>query len=177
MATIIDEVPSLYRVIQLDPFRSTPGVTFDLFPMDALPRIDSIDRVIHNPFAQSPGPVGTVERPWYMHEFQDDNLIVLHGRREVEIYTPRHGRIEHFSVTPQSIRKNGTLLVDGGAILVWPSHVFHRIISGEEGSASINLAVRYPGFDIHSNFNIYDLDPGNGWYQIIRKGSEDQQPV
>lgn len=174
MSTLIDQVPGLYSVYRLEPLRRTPGVVFDILPMDILPRIDALDRVLHESSAQSPGPVGTVEHPWYMHQYQDDNLLVLHGSRFVQIYTPEHGRIENFKVTPDAVYKNGELLYQGGAILVWPRYVFHRIVSGKEGSASINLAVHYEGFDIETNFSIYDLDIETGEYRVIRRGSEDQ---
>jgi hypothetical protein len=52
---------------------------------------------------------------------------------------------------------------------------FHRIRSDEEsGSASINFAVRYEGFDVRTNFNVYDLDPVGGKYRMIRAGYLDQ---
>lgn len=173
---IIAEKAGLYKIIALQVFRKTPGVTFDLFPLQAVPHIDSIDRVLHEHSAVSPGPIGSVERPWYMHTAQDDNLIVLHGRREVDIYTAEHGRIEHFTVTPDRIYHNDALIFEGGAILVWPKGVFHRIVSGEEGSASLNLAVHHEGFDIKTNFSIYDLNTETGAYSEIRKGQEDQFP-
>lgn len=174
MTNIIEEVKGMYKIIKLKNFRNTPGVTFDLLPMDMISKINSIDRVIHNKKAISPGPVGNVEHPWYMHEQQDDNLIVLHGIREVDIYTKEHGCVEHFTVTPDKILKNEELLYEGGAILVWSKGVFHRIISGEEGSASLNIAIHYEGFDIQTNFNIYDLDLATGDYKVIRNGFEDQ---
>ena len=172
--TIIDEVPGLYRIIPLLPLRKTPKVTFDCLAMDLLPRIDAIDRVIHEGNAASPGPVGEVARPWYMHPCQDDNLLVLYGTRQVEIYSQGHGRIESFTVTPHQIMKNGELLFEGGAMLVWPCRVFHRVCSDEKGSASLNFAVHYPGFDLRTNFNVYDLDPSTGHYQVIRQGHLDQ---
>lgn len=172
--TIIDEVPGLYRIIALQLLRQTPKVTFDCAPMAFLPRIDAIDRVIHAGSAISPGAVGAVERPWYWHPCQDDNLIVLTGTRQVEIYSQAHGRIEHFTVTPQTISKNGRVIHQGGAMLVWPRGVFHRIGSGEAGSASLNFAVHYPGFDLRTNFNIYDLDPVSGKSWVIREGHLDQ---
>lgn len=171
---IISEKAGLYRIIGLQLFRKTPGVTFDLFPLEAVPHIDSIDRVLHDHSAVSPGAIGDIQRPWYMHTAQDDNLIVLHGRREVDIYTPAHGKIEHFTVTPDKIYHNGELVFEGGAILVWPKGVFHRIVSGEEGSASINLAVHHEGFDIRTNFSIYDLNTDTGAYHVIREGQADQ---
>lgn len=175
MSNIIEEVKDMYKIIKLRNFRNTPGVTFDLFPMDMISKVDSIDRVIHKKAAVSPGPVGDVEYPWYMHQHQDDNLIVLHGRREVDIYTKEHGKVEHFTVTPDKILKNGELIYEGGAILVWSKGVFHRIVSGEEGSASLNIAVHYDGFDINTNFSVYDLNVETGEYKVIRNGFEDQK--
>jgi len=174
--TVIDEVAGLYRILPLTVMRQTAKVTFDCAPMDFLPRIDAIDRVIHQGDALSPGAVGKVERPWYMHPCQEDNLIVLYGRREVEITNRAHGQIERFTVTPQEIRHNGQLVHQGGAMLVWPCFVFHRIRSGAEGSASLNFAVHTQGFDLRTNFNIYDLDPKSGEFQVIREGHLDQFP-
>jgi hypothetical protein len=109
-----------------------------------------------------------------MHPHQEDNLVVLYGTRHVDIYTPEHGKIEHFVVTPTSVYKNGNLIVDGSAMLVWSENVFHRIISGDNGSASINLAVHSSGFDIKNNFDIYDIDLTTGKYEVIREGFKDQ---
>lgn len=171
---VIKEVPGLYRIIALSVFRKTAGVTFDLFPMALVPRIDSIDRVLHDHDAVSPGPVDDIAQPWYMHTAQDDNLIVLSGRREVDIYTQAHGRVEHFTVTPDRVLHNGETVFEGGAVLIWPKGVFHRIVSGSEGSASINLAVHHEDFDIRTNFSIYDLNTETGEYRVIREGHRDQ---
>ena len=84
-----------------------------------------------------------------------DSLIVLHGTRYVELYSPAHGFVEHFTVKPDLILHGRKVLVKGGAILGWPVGVFHRIIScDKEGSASLNLAVHKPGSDSRTNFNI-----------------------
>ena len=171
---ILEEVEGLYRIIKLKVFRRTPGVYFDLMPMQVLPHIDSIDKVIHENSAISPGSVNNVERPWYMHTYQDDNLMVMHGTRFVEIYTPKHGKVENFTVTTNQILKNGQVVFDGSAMLVWPRYVFHRIKSLEDGSASVNFAVHYEGFDIKTNFNVYDLDTATGKYTAIREGWKDQ---
>ncbi|NJD55248.1 MAG: hypothetical protein FIA94_02445 [Nitrospirae bacterium] len=176
-ARIIDEIPGLYRIIPLKVFRRTQNVTFDFVPVDLLLRIDAIDRVIHESYATSPGPVGSIERPWYMHPFQDDNLVVTHGTRHVEIYTHKHGSVERFTVTPHEILRDGEVIYKGGAMLVWPSHVFHRIQSDAAGSASINLAVHYEGFDIRTNFNIYCLDIATGENAVVREGYLDQSPA
>jgi hypothetical protein len=168
-------IQGLYQIIPLKVFRRTPEVYFDILPKEALPRVDGFDRVIHEGGAVSPGPVGNVERPWYMHPHQDDNLMVLHGVRYVELYTKRHGKIESFVVTPHCIEKNNEVVFEGAAMLVWPTAVFHRIVSSNElGSASLNFAVRYEGWNVRTNFNIYDLDPKNGTFRVIREGYLDQ---
>jgi len=171
---IIEEVAGFYRVIALQPFRHTPGVAFDIFPMQYLPKIDGIDRVMHERDALSPGPVEGVARPWYMHTHQQDNLIVLSGVRTVDIYTLEHRRLLTFVVEPDRIVKNGELLYEGPAMLVWPTRVFHRIRSGAQGSASLNFAVRATGIDMRTNFNIYDLDVEANTFRLLRAGSLDQ---
>jgi len=171
---IVDEVPGLYRVIALKPFRRTPGVSFDLVPMEHLPAIAGIDRVMHDGAALSPGPVGDVERPWYMHPHQEDNLIVMRGTRTVDVYTLESRRLETFVVGPDSVTRDGELVYDGPAMLVWPNNVFHRIRSGPDGSASLNFAARSDGFDIKTNFNIYDLDVTKNTFRLLRMGYLDQ---
>jgi hypothetical protein len=137
--------------------------------------VSAFDRVIHARGAVSPGPVGEVARPWYMHTHQVDNLLVLHGIRYVELYTPAHGRVEQFTVTPDLILHGDRVLYSGGAIMGWPLGVFHRIVSCErEGSASLNFALHTPGFDLRSNFSIYALDTATGAHRVIREGHLDQ---
>ena len=171
---IFQEVPGFYRIIKLKLFRKTPGVSFDILAKGQVPKIDAIDRVLHQGGAVSPGPVGDVARPWYLHPHQDDNLMVLSGTRLVDIYTKEHGRMESFVVTPDRIEKDGKILYDGAAMLVWPRNVFHRIRSLEQGSASINLATHYEGWDVRNNFSIYDLDTETGAFKVIREGFKDQ---
>ena len=171
---IIAEISGFYKVVALQPFRKTAGVSFDILPKNLVMKIDAVDRVIHKSSAVSPGPVGDVSEPWYMHPHQDDNLIVLQGTRHVEIYVKSHGRIESFVITPERIEHNSKLLYDGPALLVWPRGVFHRIKSGAEGSASINLATHYEGIDMRTNFNIYDLDTATGKFRVVREGHLDQ---
>jgi hypothetical protein len=101
--------------------------------------------------------------------------MVLHGTRYVEIYTPQHGRVEKFEVTPNRVTMEGGKTYEGAVMLVWPRCVFHRIVScPKAGSASINLAAHFEGFDIRTNFNVYDLDPATGRYQVVREGHLDQ---
>ncbi len=171
---IIEDVQSLYKIISLTKFRETPGVYFDILPKHLIPKIDGFDRVIHEVGAISPGRVADCERPWYMHPDQDDNLMVLQGKRFVDIYTPLYGKIESFEVTPHYIKRDGKIVYEGAAMLVWPRNVFHRIKSADQGSASINFAVRYKNFDIRTNFNIYSLDTQKGTFYTIREGYLDQ---
>lgn len=171
----IPAIEGLYSIIPMRVFRRTPGVAFDVLPHSSLPQVDAFDRVIHTCGAVSPGPVGDIERPWYMHTHQADNLMVLHGERYVELYTPAHGSIEAFNVTADTIRQGDTVLWDGPAMLVWPTGVFHRVNSSAElGSASINLATHIDGWDVRTNFSIYDLDIATGEYRVIREGYLDQ---
>jgi hypothetical protein len=172
---IAQAVPGLYKIIPLQVLRRMKGTLFDLVPIGALPTIDSIDRVIHEDGATSPAPVGDVQRPWYMHPSQEDHLLVLHGKRTVELYSLDHGRVETFVVTASDVSHNGKVVCDSPALLCWPTNVFHRVESDAKvGSASLNLAVHREGFDIRTNFSVYDLDVATGEYQVIRQGHEDQ---
>ena len=130
-----DPIPDLYKIIPFSLLRKTEGVRFDTLEPGNVPKIDAIDRVMHEGGAISPGSVGDVQRPWYMHQHQDDNLMVFHGVRYVDLYTPKHGKIESFVVTPYSIHHDGELLYDGSAMLVWPRYVFHRLGLGQPGHA------------------------------------------
>lgn len=172
-----ETISGLYNIIRLKPFRRTEGVRFDVLIRSDVPKVDAVDRVIHIRGAVSPGAIDDIERPWYMHTHQDDNLLVLSGYRLVDLYTPSHGKIEQFEVTPDSISRNGEILIDEPAILVWPRFVFHRVRSGENGSISVNLATHYDGFNLRDNFNVYDLNPDTGAFRVIREGYLDQMPI
>lgn len=164
-----------YRILPLKEFRRTPGVEFHILSKELIPRVDGVDRVIHASSAWSPGSIGEVERPWYMHTHQDDNLLVLSGKRIVDIYHLPTKKMLTFEITADQIRFEGEIIFDGPAILVWPCGVFHRIISGEDGSASLNLATRYDGYNIKTNFSIYNLDAENGSFEVLRMGELDQR--
>ena len=168
----------LYRLIPLRVLRRTSGVKFDEIVPSDLPLISGIDRVIHKPNSISPGPiedsVPPVKRPWYMHPGQDDNLLVLQGTRYIDIFDPKTKTKASFIVTPDKVYKNDKLYFDGPAMVVWPAGIFHRIISGVEGSISVNLSSRTEKFDIKNNFNIYNLCTKTGEYSILKEGHEDQ---
>ena len=168
----------MYRIIPLRALRSTPNVKFhEIVPSD-IPLMDGVDRVIHHPYAMSPGSCddgpNLVKRPWYMHPAQDDNLLVLQGERYVDIYCPTQRKLASFIVTPDRIYKNNKLYNDSPAMLVWPAGIFHRIVSGGTGSISVNFATRKKGFDIDTNFDIYNLDVETGDHMVIRSGKDDQ---
>jgi len=164
----------MYRIIPLRTLRKTMGVLFDEIVPSDIPKISGIDRVIHKSNSISPGPIDNIKRPWYMHPSQDDNLLVLQGTRYIDIYSPMYRKKQSFIITPEKIWKNGKLYCNYPAMIVWPSGIFHRIISGEEGSISVNFATRGKEYDINTNFNIYDLNIETGEYHIIKKGIEDQ---
>jgi hypothetical protein len=163
-----------YRLIPMRVLRRTKGVKFDEMVPSDIPKIDGIDRVIHGSNSISPGPINNIKRPWYMHPGQDDNLMVLQGERYIDIYEPISKKSASFIVSPERIYKNDKLYYDGPAMIVWPAGVYHRIISGDTGSISLNFATRNENFKLEDNFNIYDLDRETGNTKLLRKGSEDQ---
>ena len=171
----------MYRLIPLRLLRRTSGVKFDEMVPSDIPEIHGIDRVVHGPNSISPGPVEDwtppVKRPWYMHTGQDDNLMVVQGTRYIDIYCPARKEKASFIVTPDKIFKNDKLYYDGAAMIVWPAGIFHRIISGEEGSISINFATRTKDFSIEDNFNIYNLNIHSGEYSVLKDGVDDQPDI
>lgn len=176
METIVfTPCPALCTIIPLQALRKTEGVTFDTIPSELLEVTTGGERVLHRKGAQSPGVVGKVERPWYCHRCQDDNLLVLWGDRRVDLYHPSCHEVFTFTVSVDHILCGDSLLYEGGAILQWKAGVFHRIISSPvHGSASINFAQRYAGFDIRHEFDIYHLDCDSGNFRVIRDGYLDQ---
>jgi hypothetical protein len=172
---IAEQIPGLYQVIPLQVLRRTKGVDFDIVPILKKKSIAAVDRVIHKTGAISPGSVGEVKRPWYMHPHQEDHLLVMHGERVVELWSERHPRIVRFHVSAGRILRDGKPTSGGPAMLAWPVRVFHRIQSDPLlGSASLNFAARHPGYDVLTNFNIYDLNPETGESKVIREGYKDQ---
>lgn len=171
----------MYRLIPLRLLRRTTGVKFDEMVPSDIPKIHGIDRVIHGPNSISPGPVEDwtppIKRPWYMHTGQDDNLMVVQGTRYIDIYCPNRKEKASFIVTPDKIFKNDKLYYNGPAMIVWPAGIFHRIISGEEGSISINFATRSKKFSLEDNFNVYDLNINTGEYSILKDGIDDQPDI
>jgi hypothetical protein len=170
---ILRQEAGFFKITALKTYRRTAGVLFDAVPMEYFASIHAIDLVIHDRGAYSPGTVGEIERPWYRHRDQEDNLLVLAGFRDIDLY--REGRLVNFRLTPHRLEMDGTIFFDRPAMLSWSRHVFHRIASSpEKGSASFNIAIRSADFDPKTNFDIYALDPKTGISRMIREGVLDQ---
>ena len=135
--------------------------------------INGIDRVVHGGGIPSPIPVWEYSNPWYMHEFQEDSLMVMHWTRFSYLYTPEHWKEEMFEVTPDYIKHNGKLVYEWPAMLWYPVWVFHRNFSPEK-TVSLFYANRFEWFDIDSEFNIYDVDIDTWKYKVVREWYLDQ---
>ncbi|MDD2871889.1 MAG: hypothetical protein PHS49_07915 [Candidatus Gracilibacteria bacterium] len=168
---ITKKIDGLFYIIPLKNLRHTNRVDFKAIPF--FEDFNGIDIVNHEPGAMSPGQVEGQGSHWYMHPYQEDNLLTFQGNRFVELYTKEHGKVEKFEISNERILWNGELVYEGQAILGWPVNVFHRNYS-PNGSISINLAYRTPGFDIDTEFNIYNLDTETGEYSVARIGKLDQ---
>ena len=177
MSHLLPVIEWLCFIRPLPPLRSTPNVEFNVIPV--LDNLSAIDRVRHQPGAYSPSVPNSDARPWYMHPDQEDNLLVCEGTRVVELYNQHHGVVEVFEVTPNRLMQckpnlsECRVIYEGPHIFGWPRDVFHRVYS-PNGSFSINFARHYEGFDLSTNFNIYDLNPETGDYKVVREGHLDQ---
>ena len=168
---IIKEIPGLFHIVPLERLRHTNKVDFDIIPV--FDWLNWMDMVTHFPWATSPWIVWDKANLWYMHNWQEDNLLTISWNRFVELYTKEHWKIEKFEISKNCIKWNDEVVLDGHWILGWPPKVFHRNYS-PEGSISINLAVRNEKFDIDTEFNIYDLYTNTGEYKVERIWKLDQ---
>jgi hypothetical protein len=159
-------------IIPLKLLRKTPNVEFYTIPK-VTQNLSAVDKVIHKKGAKSPQIKGDKKHYWYMHPHQQDQLIVHEGKRIVELYSKKHGKIETFEVTSKGVKHNKTYLYKGPCIFGWPRNVFHRVTS-PIASISTNYARHYKGFDIKTNFNIYDIDETKGTHWVVREGHKDQ---
>jgi hypothetical protein len=172
-ADIIDMKEWLYHIIPFSLLRHTENVDFHSIPY--LDQINSMDRVIHWKNAISPWKVWDVEEAWYMHPNQEDNLITTSWSRIVELYHSKYSdwKIEKFELDENFIKHNWKIVCEWPWILGWPTWVYHRNNS-PEGSASLNLWIRFEWFDVNTEFNIYDIEESTWKISMIRKWSEDQ---
>lgn len=168
---IIKKKQWLFHIIPLKRLRNTNKVEFDI--MSLYEEFNWIDIVTHKKWAKSPGTVWDKHELWYMHRWQEDNLITLSGNRYIELYDMENKKIERFEISHEMIKHNWEIIHKGPAILWWPNNVFHRNYS-PEGSVSMNFAVRTDKFDLDTEFNIYDLDINNWNFKVARIWKLDQ---
>tara|TARA_Y100000389_G_scaffold195562_1_gene227149 strand:- start:1512 stop:2108 length:597 start_codon:yes stop_codon:yes gene_type:complete len=161
----------MHKLIPLRALRQSPP-KYGIIPSD-IPKIDSINKITHSPNSNSPESVKHVTRPWYKHQTQDDNLLILQGTRYVDLYESTGHTKASFIITPDKVYKDDKLYYDGPAILGWRAGVFHRITSGEEGSISINFVTQTNLEGDFKNFNIYDLDVETGKFNSIKNENMD----
>eukprot|EP00768_Dysnectes_brevis_P001094 gnl/Dysnectes_brevis/1261_a1411_5132.p1 GENE.gnl/Dysnectes_brevis/1261_a1411_5132~~gnl/Dysnectes_brevis/1261_a1411_5132.p1 ORF type:complete len:194 (+),score=38.34 gnl/Dysnectes_brevis/1261_a1411_5132:20-601(+) len=177
-------IEGLYKIIPAPVFRSTSHVDFHDVPVDF--QIPAISMVVHKPNAHSPGPVITEDghhtSTWYCHPHQEDNLLVFAGSRISRLYRPGvfGDKVVSIRVTPTAVYDHNTneVIYDGAAILSWPPMVYHQVESDEAGSTSINIPHRTDGFDIHFEFNIWEIkfceDKKPSEPTLVREGWKDQ---
>ncbi len=168
---IIKEIKWLFYIIPLNNMRHTEKVDFKTIPL--FEDFNWIDLVKHDSGAVSPWKVNWKWNHWYMHKYQEDNLLTISGNRFVELYTKKHWKIEIFEISNDKIKWNNEVIFEWQWILWWPENVFHRNYS-PNWSISINFAYRKSGFDIDTEFNIYNLDTETWNYSIARIWKLDQ---
>ena len=93
-----------------------------------------------------------------MHTHQDDHLLVLHGTRDVEIYTPAHGRIERFVAEPDRVE-------------IAPDRARARGIDVEARRSFDN------GWTTGVVLGVLDADEGGAAAQILRRNGLDAQQL
>ena len=168
---IILKQEGLFHIIPLKQLRHTDCVDFEI--MSLYDEFNWIDIVKHCPWAHSPGAINWKWNYWYMHPYQEDNLITLHWNRIIELYNKDHWKVEKFDISYEWIKRNWKLVLKWPGILWWPTNVFHRNYS-PKWSIAMNFAVRGDNFNIDTEFNIYDLNTQTGDYKVARLWKLDQ---
>ena len=72
-------------IIPMKLLRKTPSVEFYTIP-EVMKHLDAVDKVIHSPGAKSPMVKGDKNHYWYMHDYQEDKIVVHEGKRLIELY-------------------------------------------------------------------------------------------
>ena len=132
----------MFEEIESTCFRRTPAVRF--FDV-SVPRSNATDYVVHTGAAVSPPNDEDDNWQWYLHRYQDDNLLVVSGGRTFWLLNLAWDQPLH------RLR-----LVREGTVLRIPRNTFHRSISDPDGSVVVNQAVRDPGFSFKQEFRIYN---------------------
>jgi len=169
---IIQKKDGFWHILPSEILRKTDKVDFDSVPVHE--KTLNIERVAHQPGALSPGKIGEVECPWYMHPHQEDNLMTIVGVRKVELFNPNTKEYGLFEVSADWIKLDNKIIFEGFGVLGWCTGIFHRN-SSSEGSVSMNLGVRFDGFNIDTEFNIYDIDMETRKVKFLQKGSIGQK--
>ena len=89
------------------------------------------------------------EEAWYQNRFEKNNLMVLNGSRNVDLYCPRTDKKENLIINEDNIYRNGKLYYGCPAIISWSGDLFHKTESSENGSFSLNI--------IENNYVIKEL--------------------
>tara|TARA_Y100000389_G_scaffold204586_1_gene258165 strand:+ start:4464 stop:4985 length:522 start_codon:yes stop_codon:yes gene_type:complete len=76
---------------------------------------------------------------WYQNQFEKNNLMVLNGSRNVDLYCPRTYKKENLIIHEDNIYRNGKLYYGSPAIISWSGDLFHKTEIGENGSFSLNI--------------------------------------
>ncbi|MDA9216362.1 hypothetical protein N9O88_00895 [bacterium] len=79
------------------------------------------------------------EEIWYQNRFEKNNLMVLNGSRNVDLYCPRTYKKENLIIHEDNIYRNGKLYYGSPAIISWSGDLFHKTEIGENGSFSLNI--------------------------------------
>lgn len=167
-------VPGMCYYIPLQELRMTPKVDFHSIPLLNEEGIGNIQRVVHQKGAQSPSVAGMEDKqPWYMHPHQQDNCLMLGGERVVDLYTKEEGKKTFRATIDKLTWEDGTVIYEGPHIFGWYKDVFHRPNS-PEGSVALFFVMHTEGFDLNTEFNIYELDEETGEYSVLREGFKDQ---
>ena len=67
------------------------------------------------------------------------------------------------------------MLYEGAYILSWPPHIFHRIVTTQGGSISINFVTYTADVNFENNFGVYDVNTTTG-DSILIKSSVSNNP-
>lgn len=132
----------MFELISYHKFRDTPSVRF--FDI-TIPGSNARDLVMHEGAAVSPNNSADGYWQFYLHPYQEDNLLALSGGRT--FYLVNFNWKHPFHIVR---------LEANGDILRIPPGTFHRSVSDPKGSIVLNQAVRTAGATIEREFRVYD---------------------
>lgn len=141
----------MFTLIPLKNVQRAPSFRIDNLIVQNGMNITGIFREIHGP--QSKSSIGSEnitkkmfktlynknEEVWYQNRFEKNNLMVLNGSRNVDLYCPRSYKKENLIINEDNIYRNGKLYYGSPAIISWSGDLFHKTESSENGSFSLNI--------------------------------------